>query len=305
MTHDSPSWPAFLSTLDAGLTTLAAHVQQATPNPNHFGAPVLYRPTAERAANNEMLIGVGQLAGGEHDGICLNNKNPYLITGQPIAYASVTDLVLSQSTTLWSAWRECVGTDITPQHFFTRFSLVVEDASPDSCFALVVFLALLAGVATDDIPAPWVDYIRRWEQGDVISTGAPFQSYGALHNALAHSYFASAWDHAWVDCLGLLIGALRAEAIPSALTTDTPWPLLQKAHACLAFEQQVYEDSLSHATCVQLALPLRGAVGRYKLVDAYLAEEKAAPLSSTTGTTSPCPKPTSAASSPVPIPCVR
>lgn len=272
MPNQPLSWPDFLAILEVGLTTLAARVQQATPDPARFGAPVLYRPTAEGAANNEVLIGIGQLAGGEHAGICLNNKNPHLVTDQPTAYASVTDLVLNQSPALWATWRERVGADTTPERFFTRFTLVVEDASPDSCFALVVFLALLAGVAADDIPVPWVDYIRRWEQGDVISTGAPFQSYGALHNALAHSYFSSAWGHAWVDCLGLLVGALRAQVISSQLTTDTPWPLLQKARACLAFEQQVYKEAL---------------------------------LSSTTGTANRSPRTTSAASLLAPIPGAR
>lgn len=273
MPNQSLSWPAFLATLDPGLAILAARVQQATPDPARFGAPVLYRPTAGRAATNEVLIGVGQIAEEGQAGICLNNKGAHFVTGQPTAYASVTDLVLGQHPRFWDAWRERVGSDTTPERFFARFNLVVEDASPDSCFALIVFLALLAGVAAADIPRRWSDYIRRWEQGDVISTGQPLQSYGALHNALAHSYFSGAWGHAWIDCLGLLLGALRVDAVPAHLTTDNPWPPLQKAHACLAFEQQVYEDSLAHATCVQLALPLRGAAGRFRLVDAYLAEE--------------------------------
>lgn len=267
------SWLAFLDTVEAGLLRLAARVKAARSDPERHGYPVVRRATPGQAAPDEILIGVGAMDASPRAGICLNNKGAHLLVGREERFASLTELVLSEEPVFWEGWRERSGADTTPERALARFTLVVEDASPDSCFALLSFLARLAGVPVAQVPASWVDYIRRWEAGDVISTGLPRDSYGSLHNALAHSYFQGAWGDAWVDCLTFMVRAIRSGLAPEDLSGAPPWPELQKARAFLEFEYQTYEDSLNYATCLQLRMPMTGAEQRYKLVDAYLAVE--------------------------------
>jgi hypothetical protein len=53
----------------------------------------------------------------------------------PEKFLSVTDLVRNARAELFERWRAVIGDDVAPENFFARFSLIVEDASPDSCFA--------------------------------------------------------------------------------------------------------------------------------------------------------------------------
>jgi hypothetical protein len=57
--------------------------------------------------------------------------------------------------------------------------------------------------------------------------------------------------------------------LPAAVSS----PRIDMARAFLAYEEQAYAESLSHAICIQLSLPMAGARDRYRLVDAYLSEE--------------------------------
>jgi hypothetical protein len=142
---------------------------------------------------------------------------------------------------------------------FGERTLVVEDASPDSCFALVCLLARWSGVAVDAIPHDWVEHIGRWELGDVITTGEPHSSFGALHNALVHSFLydaCPAWGQAWVAGLRFLLSALQSGDPPDHLGHEHPWPELEQARAFLDFEYQTYLDGLDFATRVQLRIPM-------------------------------------------------
>jgi hypothetical protein len=109
--------------------------------------------------------------------------------------------------------------------------------------------------------------------GVVLLGRGPYESYGCLHNALVHRSVEHDIARSWLDGLGLLCEALRCGEPPSALATSIALPRLQMARAFLAFEEQAYAESLGHATCVQLSLPMVAADGRRRLIDAYLAEE--------------------------------
>ena len=98
-------------------------------------------------------------------------------------------------------------------------------------------------------------------------------SYGCLHNALVHRTVDHDIARSWCDGLQLLCEGLRCRAPPTALPTTVATPQLDTARAFLAFEEQAYEESLNHALCVRLALPMTGTAGRRRLIDAYLAEE--------------------------------
>jgi hypothetical protein len=273
-------WQQFLITLPAAIDALAERVHLATTDPPRYGHPVVARGTAKVAAAGELLIGVGRLvrtdADGrahrvEHPGICLNNKGAHLLDDGP-AWVSVTDFVLATDNKRHHDWQARLGDNGSPTAILAKLDLVVEDASPDSCFALICFLAIADSVPVEQIPIDWVDYIRRWERGDVSTTGEPFSSYGALHNALVHSLLDGALGQAWVEGLRLLQVVLLHQRPPQALPMDAIEPELQHARALIAFEQQSYRDSLQFATMVQLRLPLRDG-GRRCWVDAYLARE--------------------------------
>lgn len=264
------NWKEFLRKAEAGLDAFRKRVDKAQKGEN---SPVIYEPSASQAGPDEVLVGVGDWRK-DHKGICLNNKGVGAFLEEQVFFDSVTSLVRSDHEKLWNYWREVVGSDSDPERFFRRFVLVVEDASPDSCFGLLLLLARLNNVCPEDIPQQWVSYMRRWEQGDVTSTGVPEQSYGAMHNALAHSHAGSAWESAWSLCLEFLFSALDLDVEPAEIGQHGPnWPSLAHARALISFERQVYEDSLTYATTLQLRLPIKGAPNRYRLVDAYIAEE--------------------------------
>jgi hypothetical protein len=79
--------------------------------------------------------------------------------------SSVTDLVLNAADQVFEAWRGIVAEDRAPEQFFERFTLVVEDASPDSCFGFFCLLLRLAGGPADAVPRVWIDHVRQWERG--------------------------------------------------------------------------------------------------------------------------------------------
>jgi len=268
--NKNSNWNEFLAMTQAGLDAFRQRVDKAQKGED---SPVIYKPSASQAQPDEVLVGVGDWRE-DHKGICLNNKGVGAFLEEQVFFDSVTSLVRSDHKKLWNHWREVVGSDSDPERFFRRFVLVVEDASPDSCFGLLLLLARLNNVSPEDIPQQWVSYMRRWEQGDVTSTGLPEQSYGAMHNALAHSHAGSAWGSAWNVCLEFLIDALRFDVDPAEIGQHGPrWPSLAHARALINFERQVYEDSLTYAITLQLRLPIKDAPNRYRLVDAYLAEE--------------------------------
>jgi hypothetical protein len=185
----------------------------------------------------------------------------------------VTDLVSQAPPIVFEGWRRIIGEDVVPERLFERFTLIVEDASPDSCFGLFCLLLRLSDLPAAALPRGWVDYMRQWEMGSILVGKSPYESYGCLHNALVHRTVDHEPARSWCDGLQLLCEGLRCESPPTALPTTVATPQLDTARAFLAFEEQAYEESLSHALRLQLALPMAGTIGRRRLIDAYIAEE--------------------------------
>jgi hypothetical protein len=113
-------------------------------------------------------------------------------------------------------------------------TLLVEDASPDSCFGLLLFLARLNGVDMATVPPGWIDYVVRWEAGEVVVPGDPAHAYGPLHNAVVHRHFdeVDTWTGAWVDGLRLLAHCVGT-ASPLAIAEAAPSTDLATARAYL------------------------------------------------------------------------
>lgn len=253
----------FLSQLDRGIDELRRRI--AAPA---AGRPaVSFNPKAHSPGPNEVLIGIGSFSIPATVGISLNNKaaGPLLET----SFSSVTQLVLQAPAEVADGWRAILGDDCLPERFFRRFTLVVEDASPDSCFGLISFLIRL-NMGVETIPQPWVRYIDGWEQGEVEIKDSIRRAYGYLHAALVDNQDNLA--ECWCDALALMADGLRSGVSPLELPESTPSPVAAKARAYLTFEEQAYHESLNHATRVQLLLPMVGG-SRSIQVDAYLSEQ--------------------------------
>ena len=301
--HSIPADDAPSAPVSARFATFLAALQAHLRDTDQPFRAVLLDPTRRQAAAGEILIGVGS-AGAEQPGVCLNNKAMQDRAGRPLS--TVSDLVMSLDEADLAAARAKLGDPVAPAELLSRVVLVVEDISPDTCLALLAFLARMNGVAADHVPAAWFDYVRRWEGGDVLTTGEPFASWGALHNALSHSYLSpgeiedlahqrgapsptpppsdpsspATTDprllEGWRRGLLYLIALLTHDVSPASLPRDLPVEEHQRALAWLQQEEQEYLRSLPFATCVQLLLPVRGHTDRRLLVDAYLATERTA-----------------------------
>ena len=261
---------SFLPALTNGLNRF----QQRIKTDDSPDRVVKVLPGIERVNHDEVAVGIGKFelpTPGElwSGGICLNNK--------AAGFGCVTDLVLNAPADLLEGWRTVIDNNASPEAFFERFNLIVEDASPDSCFGLLCLLMRLAGMTKESIPQQWVKYVEAWELGETPSSESIYSAYGCLHNALVHAKIDNDPAGAWIDGLRFMAEALASGEQPAALPMSLPSSLLSRAHALLRFEEQKYEESLEHATCVQLALPIVETKDRYRLIDAYLAPETALP----------------------------
>lgn len=226
--------------------------------------------TDRQAQENEILIGFGRLDPlSDGSGIVLNNKG----LSPPLDnFDCITDLVLTGPDDLFAAWSRIVGEkDAPPQRFLQRFFFSVEDASPDSCFGLLCLILRLNGVRPESIHPTWIAYIRDWEMGRGNSEHDPLTEYGSLHNALVHSSIENP-AASWIAGLRLMLAALGGDCTPTKIA-EIHTPELHRARAFLAYEEQMYEESLRATTPLQLLVPLTGAAKRSRLVDAYIGVE--------------------------------
>ncbi|MEA3277389.1 MAG: hypothetical protein U9Q81_19330 [Pseudomonadota bacterium] len=296
------SWTDFLGEFGSALDRWEERIETFKKSKESDGRPppLIYRPAWDASPDpRHLCIGVGDWSRypwkapqeGQKVGILLNNK------GAPspgsARYASICDMVTDLDFAAWPVWSRATADLGTPSELLGRFTLVVEDVSPDSCLGLILFFARSCGVPRDELPAPWIDYARRWEEGDVKTTGAPFESWGALHSALAHS-FAPPTDEgssvpsggiqdreadlcltrAWLSCLRFDAAALASSALPNCMSAMDLIVEDQLARGFLNYEQQNYLSSLGEATCLQLLVPMEGIGHRQLMVDTMLLEEE-------------------------------
>jgi len=294
----------FLTALEAGLDVLEerlGEVLETDAPSDHKVRPVLYDPARSAATADECLIGVGRCADLRPDtpapieqrGICLNDKGIQVdCSAQRQAWIGVTALAMAPGQDLLAQWQRAVGNDAAPTRFFRRFTLVVEDASPDSCLGLVALLATLNGLPSDFLPPAWIRYVSDWERGASRVTD-PYFAWGPLLAALAHGIcdidvFSTGREHpirnapqgidqgigeAWLACLRFTVTLLRAGSPPDPIEAPANCPQAARARAFLHYEQQVYRQTLEQAQLLQLLLPMSGPDGRYKVIDACLLEE--------------------------------
>jgi hypothetical protein len=225
----------------------------------------------ETPGSDEILLGMGTPKG-KTKGFVLDNKQ----TGHR-----------SLSERVYHLTEEEIRLIYPPNKKFEDYTYYLDDLSPDTCFAFIMLYLLSKNIPLRSLPDKWLDYINRWEQGDVRSTGEPNSSWGCLHSVLAHesySYHKQGDDGSIIhqekyytgllDCLRLDLAILQDENIDPA---QVP-PLLHveeyhRAITLLKFEQQKYEQLLAHSIKLQLEIPIKNST-RCLLVDALIATEK-------------------------------
>ena len=272
----------------------------AEPNPGPWwqrpSLAVHYDPRAMGGQPGDLLIGIGG-HGGDGSFIVLNHKHATNASETGCsAPASVSEYVLSASEALRASWRQCF-----PQGMASVRRLVVEDASLDTCMALLLFARQISPDCVYEVKSlgavqlhgagsagaeqrlsSWVDYTTAWEAGRYID-GADFSlSAGCQMAALAHSFLANQeTDEARRDanvanalraCLVLLDGYMAVNA--RAIDAQPPRHLAEvaQAEAQLDFERQLYELALKHGVQTQLLLPMAHSARRL-LVDALIVED--------------------------------
>ena len=174
----------------------------------------------------------------------------------------------------WSLWDE---RPLKPKAFLERVTLVVEDASPDSTWGLLLLFARIAGCDLSKIVPAWLPVIERWEVEGMVDD--PWIEWPSLASALAHSQFPGGGEptsedyaKAWTDTLRFAAGSLARDLRPRAIKNCNDWHLWHQAYSALKQEEQTYHDWLPHALTVQLLLPMENT-DRRLLVDAIIVVE--------------------------------
>lgn len=216
-------------------------------------------------------VGIGDAGGLRERRLSLSKKDS---SG---ALKSVTRYVATRSLEEIDLWRRelAIGADASAP--LKGQTIVVEDAAPDTCLALIT---LAKRLSDEGIPETWLDYVDRWEQGYVDTTGEPKCSYGALLSALVHPEMQQTGSivgalTVGIDyTAGLIKLGLDPSCLPRVLRSDSEalHRLHGNAHSRLAQEEIVFRRVLESATKVQLAVHLVGS-RRRALVDAVLFSE--------------------------------
>jgi hypothetical protein len=214
--------------------------------------------------------GLNAPAGGH--ALVLTHKTPSV--GKPRARSA--SRFVAESPDL-PAWKDALWPGgLDPDAPFAGNTIVVEDASPDTCLALVVLALRLRG---ELVPASWIDYADRWERGDTTSIGAPEQSWGALHQALVHPLLGGP-DVALALTTGcrfvgaLLLGGVDPQSVPEgeSLDPDTDGHL-RRARSHLRAERDLADRIGDVGEVLQLALEITESKRR-RLVDAVVLTEE-------------------------------
>src|SRR5262249_47050506 len=219
----------FLAAFQDGLDCFARRIADQ----NERDRAVIMEPKSSRGPGGaEVRVGTGSLRDGYAPlGILLNNK-PCSTSAR--VYRSVTELVLHAPEEVINHWTRIAGEDQAPQRFFARFNVVLEDVSPDSCFALFCLLSRWAGLDIEEELSEWVAYVERWEAGETLVADTVFSSYGCLHNALVHGNVNHDIARACLDGLAFMLDVLRSGALPGRVPESIASPTVAKARAMLA-----------------------------------------------------------------------
>jgi hypothetical protein len=244
--------------------------------------PHRVRPAKEfspdvRVPDNSVIVGCSShiAAAIPAAALMLDNRGSDKRFGLSQPCPSVMRLVLEHSQELLNSWSRRDGQPITPNALLQEVTLIVEDASPDSTWALLLLLARIAGCELPSSLQPWLDAVELWEVHGLVDN--PWTAWPALASALAHAHFPpnpgpSDYARAWTDTLRFAAGCVTRYT-PQAIPNCHDWDLWRDANVALQREHQGYLDWLTRALTVQLSVPMRHA-DRRLLVDALIVDEE-------------------------------
>lgn len=245
----------------------------------HWDAEIVCRQDG-RVGSASVLVGTSDTSGVIEGKISLSHK------GKDEVFGSATEYVVSRPAGEIEEWSAVLHIQDKPEQPLRRHIVVVEDASPDTCLALLALQLRLKG---EELPWIWSSYSALWEEGDTEATGEAEHSFGALLSALVHVELQKVSDpsaqvrsHALAAAVGK--GIAYATGLISRGHEPNQIPVhlagagkdLQKLHrearSRLAYERMAYRQVSRTSTKLQLAIHLAGS-RRKTLVDAILFSE--------------------------------
>ncbi|TCV94272.1 hypothetical protein EDC52_10712 [Biostraticola tofi] len=227
-------------------------------------------PQARDAAAGTVLIGLGDSNDDrQSSGVALNHKGY-----RQAQYGSVSELIVRADQQQWARWRQKLP---DPQHLQR---VIIEDFSPDTCLALLLFLQHLEPAGTaPPLSEPWLAYISAWESGIYLDGDTVERSAACLLSALGHAYLPehTSTNNSWVregliNCLALLAAMMEANPQPTAGIEPLHTRQYSQAVASLGYERQLYRQVLQRALTCQLLVDLADG-RRQTVVDALFINE--------------------------------
>ena len=258
------------------LTGIAGELEKLRHDRERFSAARLSQLSE---TDDVVAVGLGQR--GEPGGqiakdqflVALNNKAPWGGHWDRCSTSSVTRFILGAPGPVLDAWRSALGISPDGPVGLSGLKLCVEDASPDSCFGLLAFLALMSGVDRQAIPPRWIEHVDAWERGFTPKELSPI-SYGDLHSPLVHANVKDDIRTAWIDGLALMVACLETGVDPEAIDVDTMNTIIVRAITVLRYERSNYRNVRDSLPRLQLELPLAAFPERRMLIDAVISEER-------------------------------
>lgn len=244
-----------------------------------FGGTIVCRQD-HRASSAGILVGTMDASGIVNGRLSISHK------GQGERLGSATEYVVTRLPDEIGQWRKFLQAATDQQKFLSGLVVVVEDASPDTCLALLALQNRMAGA---DFPASWTRYSELWEEGDTEATGEVEHSFGALLSALVHAELqnlsnpdpavrsaalAAAVEKGVAYASGLVFLGVQPDQIPQNLSGAgrNLQKLHREARSRLAYERLAYRQISRSSARLQLAIHLAGS-RRKTLVDAILFSE--------------------------------
>lgn len=248
------------------------------------GSLVRYDPGASSAKSGEILVGLGRAIGA---GIVLNHKER---SGSGPTVRSVSDLVFRATDEVIEKWKGIITKS-------GQSTLVIEDLSLDTCFAIMLLEERLnpnegksSEEKSDAKLEEWLKYVNAWEAGFYLDTNGLENSIAILHACMAHGYLRAQGlaggsqpgrspesppvylTRDFRQCIEFLTDAYSRFEDPLQAVGLPGLRAYKHARSQFLFEQQQYLITLNQAITCQLLLPLKRSKDRV-IVDAMIFTE--------------------------------
>ena len=234
--------------------------------------------TRKNKPNDGLYLSVGVIDKGGLQDKYLSLNHKYTLNGSK-QVNSATAFICDLEQEVLDKWWKAIGGKKG-----TELSLLIEDASPDTCIALVALQFRLEG---KKIPAAWRNYADLWEQG--YTPGAEVQvNYGSYISAFSHSLIQlndadhvadlTVYNEILPACISYTRTLIEQGILPTAMNKwiDGLDPVSLQTHkdayAALADEISAYRHMIESSQKIQLAVPIANS-NRKSLVDCLILVE--------------------------------